>query len=178
MREFQLEPGEFVVLQVRKHWFVFVIELLPYAVIAAVPFILPKIIPMAPPLAPYAALFDYSTPLMRAALGVWLLVAWTGAWGAFTRYFLNAWVLTSQRIVTIKQRSFFNREVSSLLLTRVQDVTNAVSGLLPSLIGFGNIKVQSAGAEIQFTMRDIPHPAVMRDLIFKHIPEETAPANI
>lgn len=172
MKEFELEPGEFVVLQVRKHWFIFLTELLPYAIIAVLPFALPEILQFVTPLAHYAKLLDSHVPLYRAALSVWLLIAWTGAWGTFTRYFLNAWVLTSQRIVTIKQRRFFSRKVSSLLLPRVQDVTTDVSGILPSLLGIGNIKVQSAGADVEFTIRGIPRPEQMRDLILKYIPEE------
>lgn len=172
MKEFELGPNEHVVREARKHWFIFLTELLPYAIIAVIPFALPKLLMLAPPVAPYVALFDYSATLTRVVLGIWLLVAWTSAWGAFTRYFLNAWVLTNERVVTIKQRSFFNREVSSLLLSRVQDVTTEVSGLLPSLLGIGDIKVQSAGADIEFTMRGIPRPEQMRDLIIKYIPEE------
>ena len=109
---------------------------------------------------------------MRAALGIWLLMTWTGAWSAFTRYYLNAWVLTNERIVTIKQRGYFAREVSSVLLTRVQDVTTNVTGMLPSFLDIGNIKVQSAGAEIEFTMRGIPRPEQMRDIILKYVSTE------
>ncbi|MDP1707054.1 MAG: PH domain-containing protein [bacterium] len=172
MKEFELENGELVVLQVRKHWFVFVLELLPYAIAVIFPFVLPKLSEIIVPMGQYLEFASFSSPLYSTALGIWLLVVWTSAWGAFTRYFLNVWVLTTQRIITIKQRNFFNREVAGLLLTRVQDVSTHVSGLLPSLIGYGNIKVQTAGAEIHFTIRDIPHPAIMRDLIFKYIPEE------
>ena len=172
MKEFELEPGEHVVLQVRKHWFLFLGELLPYAIIAVIPFVLPKILPLAPPLAPYANLFDYTTPLMHVALGVWLLVTWTGAWSTFTKYFLNAWILTSQRIVNIKQRRFFSREVSSLFLSRIQDVTTDVTGVIPSLLGIGDIKVQTAGEDVEFIMHGIPHPEEMRDLILKYVPEE------
>lgn len=172
MKEFELEPGEHVVLQVRKHWLLFLGELLPYAILAILPFAVPKLIMLAPPLVNYVDFFNYSEPVMRAALGAWLLMSWTGAWGAFTKYFLNAWILTSQRVVTIKQRGFFRREVSSLLLARVQDVTTNVTGVLFSLLGIGNIKVQSAGADVEFTMRGIPRPEQMRDLIMKYIPEE------
>ena len=91
---------------------------------------------------------------MRAAFGVWLLIIWTGAWGAFTRYFLNVWVLTNKRITTIKQRRFFYREVASLLLPRIQDVTTDVAGILPSLLGIGDIKVQSA---LRCRVRDARH---------------------
>ncbi len=171
MKEFELEPGEHVVLQVRKHWFLFLGELLPYAVLVIVPFVLPKLLMLAPPMAPYAAFLDYDTPVARAALGLWLLIAWTSAWGTFTRYFLNVWILTSQRIVTIKQYRFFNREVSSLLLPRVQDVTTSVNGVISSLLGIGDIKVQSAGEDIEFIMHGIPRPERMRDLILKYVPD-------
>ena len=178
MKEFELEPGEHVVLEVRKHWFLFLGELLPFAIIAVIPFALPKILPLAPPLVQYAILFDYSTPIMRAALGAWLLVAWTGAWIAFTKYFLNAWVLTSQRIVNIKQRRFFSREVSSLFLSRIQDVTTDVSGVIFSLLGIGNIKAQTAAEDVEFVMHGIPRPEQMRDLILKYVPEEPKPTGI
>ncbi|PIS43317.1 hypothetical protein COZ83_02085 [Candidatus Kaiserbacteria bacterium CG_4_8_14_3_um_filter_50_23] len=173
MKEFELEPGEHVVLEARKHWFLFLAELLPYAILAVIPFALPKLLALVPPLASYATIFDYHTTLARAILGVWLLIMWTSAWGACTKYFLNVWVLTSQRIVDIKQCGFFSREVSSLFLSRVQDVTTEVIGVLPSLLNIGTIKVQSAGEDVEFIMHGIPRPEHMRDLILKYVSVET-----
>jgi uncharacterized membrane protein YdbT with pleckstrin-like domain len=176
MKEFELEPGESVVLETRKHWFIFLTELVPYAILAIIPFALPGLLQFAPPLAPYAKFLDYSTALGHALLGVWLLVTWTSAWGTFTRYFLNAWVLTNQRIVNIKQHGYFNREVSSLFLSRIQDVTTSVAGVLPSLLNIGNITVQTAGEEEEFNMRGIPRPEQMRDIILRYVsikPENT-----
>ncbi len=175
MKEFELEPGEHVVLEARKHWLLFLGELLPYAVLAIITFALPKLLMLAPPAAKYAGLFNYTETLARAALGVWLLVVWTSAWGAFTRYFLNLWVLTNLRIVDIKQRGYFNREVSSMFLSRVQDVTTNVTGLLPSLLSIGDIRVQTAGEETDFIMRGIPRPEQMRDIILRYV--STGPKN-
>ncbi|MFA7302384.1 MAG: PH domain-containing protein [Candidatus Paceibacterota bacterium] len=172
MKEFELESGEFVVLHTRKHWFLFVVGLVPFLILALLPIVLPLVILLTPPLAALAPTIDYTQPLMRATLGLWLLLVWTAAWGSFTRYYLNAWVLTSQRIVEIKQRRYFHREVSSLMLNRVQDVTTEVAGVIPSLLGMGSIKVQSAGAENEFHMRGIPEPELVRNLILKYIPEE------
>lgn len=174
MKEFELEPGEHVVLQVRKHWLLFVGEMLPYAILAVIPFALPKVLTLVPVLAHYADYLNYQEPLQRVGLATWLLIVWTSAWGAFTRYFLNAWILTNQRISTIKQRRFFYREVSNLLLPRVQDVTTNVSGIVESMLGIGTIKVQSAGAEVEFHMRGIPAPERMRDLILKYASVEPA----
>ena len=178
MKEFELEPGEHVVKEVRKHWFLFLGELLPYAIFVVLPFAIPKLMALAPPLVPYVSLFDYNTLNARITLGIWLLIVWTSAWGAFTRYFLNAWVLTNRRIATIKQRRFFYREVASLLLPRVQDVSTDVSGVISSLLNIGNIKVQSAGAEIEFTMRGIPRPEQMRDIILKYVAEGSKNTNV
>lgn len=169
MKEFELEPDEHVVLQARKHWLLFVSELLPYAILAVLPFAIPHIIALAPPLAPYAPTIEHHSILGRSILGVYLLIIWTGAWNAFTRYFLNAWVLTNQRIVNIKQRGYFSREVSSLLLPRVQDVTTDVIGVLSSFFSIGDIKVQTAGEDIEFVMHGIPRPEQMRDLILKYV---------
>ncbi len=171
MKEFELEPGEHAVIEARKHWFLFLLDLLPYAILATLPFALPKLLSLAPPVAPYASFFDYQTALGRAGLSTWLLVTWTSAWGSFTRYFLNAWVLTNKRIVNIKQRGFFNREVSSLFLSRVQDVTTGVTGVLPSLLGIGDITVQTAGTEDEFHMKGIPRPEQMRDIILRYAAE-------
>ncbi len=169
MKEFELEPGAHVVQEARKHWFLFLGELLPYAILAAVPFALPNLLTLMPAGAPYAALIDYHTVLGRAVLGIWLLITWTVAWSTFTKYFLNLWVLTNQRIVDIKQRGYFNHQVSSLFLSRVQDVTTDVIGVLPSLLGIGDIKVQTAGEDVEFVMHGIPHPEQMRDLILKYV---------
>lgn len=171
MSEFELEQGEQVVRETRKHWLLFVLELLPFAILAVIPFALPNLITYAPPLAPFAERIDYGDPVQRAVLGIWLLLVWTGAWGAFTRYFLNAWVLTTNRIVNIKQRAFWSRSVSSLMLPRVQDVTTDVHGVLSSLLNIGDIKVQSAGEDVEFVMAGIPRPEEMRDLILKYVPD-------
>lgn len=169
--EFELEPGETVVREARKHWFLFALGMVPYALLALLPCIAPLVLLAAGPLvAPYARFFDYAEALPRALLGIWLLLVWTTAWNAFTRYYLNVWVLTDRRIVDITQRGYFNRQVSSVLLDRIQDVTTEVAGLLPSLIGIGNITVQSAGAVDEFHMNGIGEPEAMRELILEHVP--------
>lgn len=178
MKEFELEPGEHVVREARKHWFLFASGLLPYAILMIIPFALPNLLMLSPAFAKYAALFDYSSSLVRALLGAWLLIIWTGAWGAFTRYFLDVWVLTNKRLVDIDQKGYFSRQVSSLLLSRVQDVTITVNGVVPSLLGIGHINVQSAGATEEFTMRGIPHPEQMRDLILKYVAESSKGSGI
>ncbi len=170
--EFELEPGEELIRETRKHWFLFVVSLLPYAILALLPYALPNLLSLLPPTVTSFDLRTIPTTLSRPLIGVWLLLVWTSAWGSFTRYYLNLWVLTSRRIVEIEQRGYFSREVSITFLSRVQDVTTDIHGLLPSLLGIGTIRVQSAGATNEFKMHGIPRPEEMRDLILKYAAAE------
>jgi membrane protein YdbS with pleckstrin-like domain len=172
-KEFELEPGEMVLVEARKHWFVFTIELLPFAALAILPFAISPMIERVPQLAPYASFASMSEGASRAALAIWLLAVWTASWGFFTRYYLHVWVLTNLRVVEVTQHGFFSREVSSMLLARVQDVTTEVSGVLFSLLGIGNIHVQSAGAVDEFHMNGVGEPEKLRDLILSHTSRHT-----
>lgn len=173
MKEFDLEAGEHVLVETRKHWLLFVLELLPYALLALLPFVALKMVGLVPQELIQGDTAQWTNPMLQAGTALWLLLVWTAAWGAFTRYFLNVWVVTNLRIVEMHQRGFFNREVSSVLLNRVQDVTTEVVGLLPSLLSIGNIKVQSAGADVEFHMRGIPRPEGTRDLIMNHVAKDS-----
>ena len=178
MKEFELEPGEHVVMAVRRHWLIFVMGLLPYAILAVIPFAIPGLLALSPVLAPHAAWFDYTSFYGRLGLGIWLFILWMGTWAAFTRYYLSEWVLTNERLVDIDQRAFFSREVASVLLPRVQDVTTEVRGVLFSVLGAGDIRVQSAGAKAEFHMYGIPRPEQMRDLILKYTPVQEYPRHV
>lgn len=168
MKEFELEPGENLVREVRRHWFLFVADLLPFVILAFIPFVIPGVLTIAPPLKAFAASFSYADPLARVVLGAWWLLVWSAAFNSFTRYFLNAWILTTQRVVEIKQHGFFDREVSSLFLNRIEDVTIDTEGIVYSLLDIGDINVQTAGTVDRFTMRGIPRPAQLRDILLKY----------
>ena len=174
MEEFQLEPGEQVVRTVRKHWFVFLLMLLPYAFLAVVPFVLPWMagwaLRFAPDFSYLLSSISLNQPFIRLGLGIWWLLLWIGAFNAFTSYFLNVWVVTSRRIVRIHQAGFFNRVVSSFLLHRVQDVTTTVDGFFADVLSYGSVRVETAGtASDNFSMDGVADPVAMRDVIMREI---------
>lgn len=174
MEEFQLEQGERVIRTVRKHWFALLLSLLPYALLAFLPTLLisfltgmtaanPGTVPLLQSLTP-------ANPWFRLFLGLWWLSLWIGAFTSFTQYYLNHWVITTLRIVRIRQHGFFAREVASFHLIRVQDVTTEVNGIFADLLGYGHVRVQTAGtASKNFVMDGIDDPQGMRDLIMSEI---------
>src|SRR6266481_2875834 len=130
MEEFELEPGETITRTVHQHPFLIVLRFVPYLVLALLPLL---IVPV----------FNQTTGMLlpaameRFILGVYWLFVWLAAFRMTTRFFLTLWIITSHRIVDITQYAFFDRRVSSFLLSRVQDITTNVEGLFPTLIGYG-----------------------------------------
>jgi hypothetical protein len=174
MSEFQLEQGERVIRTVRKHWFVLFVSLIPFALLAWLPTFLPDLFLRFAAASPEASqLFAQLTPenpWFRLFLGLWWLVMWLAAFNNFTQYYLNHWVITTTRIVRVRQHQFFSREVSSFLLVKVQDVSTTVDGIFADLLGYGSIRVQTAGdASRHFVMDGIDNPTGMRDLIMSEI---------
>ncbi len=174
MEEFELEPGERVMKTIRKHWLVFVGMLFPYLFLALIPLLLPGLFGFIAGYYPvFNALFEkypFGADTLRVVLGIWWFILWVGAFNAFTSYFLNVWIITSHRIVEIRQARFFDRKVSSFLLVRVQDVTTKIDGILSDLFGYGCVQVETAGtASNQFIMDGVADPVGMRDLIMREI---------
>lgn len=174
MEEFDLQPGERVIRIVRQHWFVLAFKLVPYMVLAFVPAALSVFLSFISAMAGASgtgsnAVSFLSDDSKQLLTGFYLLFLWMGAFSTFTRYMLTQWVITNTRIVDIQQRTLFSRNVSSFLLARIQDVTTDVDGFLPTLIGFGKLKVQTAGQDEDFFFYDVPHPQDTRDLILDQV---------
>lgn len=82
-------------------------------------------------------------------------------------YYLDAFIVTSERIVRIEQRGLFDRIVSSLRLDRIQDITVETKGVLSTFMKFGTINVQTAGEQERFTFTTIPNPEAVKQAILE-----------
>lgn len=172
MEEFELEPGEQIIKSVRVHPFVLATRLAPFVLMFFVPAVFSLLISIFAASSPQAAgVFAGATlgHFSRFLVGVWFLGLWMGAFTVFTQYYLTVWVVTNMRIVDIRQLGFFNRAVSSFMLTRVQDVTTDTSGLMATLFHFGRLSVDTAGKEEDFAMNGIAYPEDMRDIIMRQV---------
>ncbi len=112
-----------------------------------------------------------SHPVMLPALllsaSAYYLFACLFFFFSFIDYYLDVWIITSERIVDIQQRGLFSRVVSEQKLSRVQDVTSEVHGVMPTLFRYGNVHVQTAGAKERFFFDRVPDPEGVRDMIIR-----------
>jgi len=74
-------------------------------------------------------------------------------------------LLTNKRVVDIEQKGMFSREVSTLRLDRIQDITVGVHGLIQTFLNFGEIHVQTAGQEREFVVRGLKNPHKLKNAI-------------
>lgn len=155
---FHLDPEEKIILRVNRHW----IDLLPVAVSTTTLLI---IVIMG---GYYYGRYGNLAPQIPAALVVLVLflilfiALLIFAVGVFV-YRQNYLVLTNLHLIQVEQKGLFNRAVAQLSLARVQDVTGRRTGLLATLLNFGNVEVQSAGELDKFTFRNAPSPQQLAD---------------
>ncbi len=170
MEEFELELGETITRTVHQHPFLIALRFIPFLILAVAPFL---VIPLLSAILGHVNTgnFDinFSNPVVRFLLGVYWLFIWMAAFTMITKFFLTLWVITSHRIVDITQYRYFDRRVSSFLLSRVQDITTNVEGFFPTMIGYGILNVETAGRDEKFCMNGIAHPEEIRDLIMREI---------
>jgi uncharacterized membrane protein YdbT with pleckstrin-like domain len=173
-----LETDEVILRIIRKHPFYVIVETVGLGLMALIPVWIEVLINYLGSLVGSGVInnFDPSqlgwSPLLGGFLySLWLLTLWLIFIAIFSDYYLDKWVITNKRVIDIEQRGFFARETSSVRFDKIQDVTVNVAGLIPTILNFGSISVQSAGVEQEFTLKDAPNPLNHKEFIMeqKHI---------
>ncbi len=161
----KLEADEEVLRIVRKHWWVIFtrtaavvmsILLPPLFLLFGRTFLPPEVMSLLAGQG-YLLWFFYC---------LWLLFNWMWLANIWTDYYLDLWAITDRRIVSIDQRGFFHRFLSSFRLERLQDMNINVKGLIPTLLNFGTIEAQTAGgSNEEFKTDNMPDPRGLKALI-------------
>lgn len=159
-----LHPGEKIILERRKHWFFVLIQAIFIFCVA----ILPLLVII------FAELFsvinniiiEYEAPILFFVVSYWLCL-WMGFFVGWTNYYLDVLVVTDKRLIDIEQVGLFSRDVAEVRLENIEDIKVRVSGIIPSLLKFGDVEIQTAGEFREFIKRNIPEPYIVRDAISK-----------
>lgn len=154
------DKDENLLIEIRKHWLVFVSEIFILAIFSIMPLMI------------FYSSFDFSriinlfegnlSSLLTFIYLVWLLLLWVAGFVFWTDYYLDVWIITDKKILDIEQKGFFRREVSFLNLEKIQDVTYEVDGFIQTFLNYGNINVKTAGNIEGFFIKGVPNPALVR----------------
>lgn len=168
----KLFPNESVVLVIRRHWIVFIVPGITFAFLLVAPTLL---LFAAPSFAPELARI-HAGPLLKFFYAIYLLAVLLGMLVFWVKYYLDAWILTDQRIIAIDQHGLFDRKISELAMERVQNVTIEIPSLLATFLRYGTIRVETA-SESEFVTVQVPDCYRAKDLILKYSrsPREAVP---
>lgn len=108
----------------------------------------------------HAAFFFFMENTFLLFLWVYLFLIWIDV-------YFDVWIITNERIVNIEQKGLFVRHISELRFSQVQDVTSEVEGLIPSILDYGEVFVQTAGEQTRFIFRNVPNPIGIKDLVMR-----------
>lgn len=111
-------------------------------------------------------------PVIAIVASIYLFAIWLSAFLEFTDYYLDTWIITNERVLSIEQNGLFNRIASELHLASVQDVTSEVKGLLRTFIDFGDVYVQTAAEKERFSLEAIDHPEEVKQTIIKLVEQD------
>ncbi|MBI1975812.1 MAG: PH domain-containing protein [Candidatus Vogelbacteria bacterium] len=163
--DLHLDPSEEIVTTIRKHWItplahgvVFLAALaLPLLVYWLLPPELLAIIPIQNTVGG-ERLFAFFYALWATLLWVLFSIAWLD-------YYLDSWIITTKQVIDIEQVGLFHRDTATCLLTQIQDITAITSGVIPTLLGYGDVHIQTAASSKEFVIRGVPHPERIKNLI-------------
>ena len=148
-------PDEHLVHYLRRHIITLIPLILGYLLLISAPFVAIWYVNVYQP-----TLLDHRImgPVLVLGGSAFFLFAWLFLFQAFMDYYLDIWIVTSRRILSIEQTGLFSRTVSELRLYRIQDVTATITGPLHTIFGYGDVEIQTAGEKLHFTFEDIPSP--------------------
>lgn len=149
------KQGEKLILLIRRHPFVLLKILFIWVLVAITP------------VAIFFILSDYISLLLKNevayALGIlflsiFYLYIWLFSLNAFVDYYLDVWIVTNERIISSEQKQLFSRVISEHDLSKIQDVTAEIHGLLPTFLNFGEVHIQTAAEKQRFIFKQVPSP--------------------
>lgn len=161
---FTQNPGEKLEFSLRRHPFVFLGPIFVFLVLAAIPFAAKAIIFAGAPLVLTHLFLDIGLKLL---VSIYYLGIWIFFFSQFTDYYLDINIVTNDRILDINQKGLFGRTVAELDLTRIQDVHSEIKGIIPTMLNYGTVEVQTAGGEQNFVFEQVPNPHVVRQRIIE-----------
>jgi len=156
----ELLPNEKIILVRRRHWFKLFESMAGLGFGIFVALAAPLIVSAA-----YPEVFRGFTHEILLGAGLFLQLFAVALFLMFADYYLDVWMVTNERLVFVELRGLFSRKVSSVNYRNIQDVSAEVKGIIPTLLNYGNLQVQTAGEFHEFIFKDVPHPYELKDKI-------------
>lgn len=152
IKKINLKPGEEVAKVVRRYGLILWPKILAVFLLLTLPFFF--LFPLFK-FGPWGAAVFCFLILLGAIYGLRTFVIW----------YFNALVITSQRLVDIDQRGFFERVVSEVSYEKIQDVSYRRKGIWQTIFHYGNVRIRAAGATVDLEFQNIKNPEKIQEMV-------------
>jgi hypothetical protein len=85
----------------------------------------------------------------------------------FILWYYNVNMVTSQRVVDIDFAYLLVQEMSATRITQIEDVTIQTIGVFSALFDYGNVIIQTAGADPNIEFLSVPKPEQVSQIIIR-----------
>lgn len=116
-----------------------------------------------------SAIIFWSSEYAGLVLLVCVLVAFAIFFRAFYDYSQSVFVVTNQRIINVDQYGFWKRKITETELDKIQDASSETSGILRTMIKFGDLIIRTAGVSqgSEIVVKNIANPYEVQQEIAK-----------
>ncbi len=163
--DLNLSAGEFVLLDVRRHWIGMAMSVLIGMIMAVV--IIAMLI-LYPEIAPTD--FPSVTVFLLPALLLLVLVA-IGCYVPVWVYYANRFYVTNESVIENIQISLFAHRTQTIGLGSIEDVSFSQNGILQYMLGYGTIRMSTVGDEDTYTFNYVAQPKKYIDTIVNAVEE-------
>ncbi|KPL21951.1 MAG: hypothetical protein AMJ93_08350, partial [Anaerolineae bacterium SM23_84] len=117
----------------------------------------------------YGGLARYRLPLLLGSLVLWIAgIFWL--WWQVEDWRNDVYIVTDRLIIDVEKRPlFFAEERKQATLDVIQNVSLSKRGILTSLLNYGDVLIQIAGASGTFTFEGVPQPEAVQREIFRRV---------
>jgi len=166
-----LEEDEEILMVVREHPIVLVKKLLIILLMIVAPFLLA-----------YIPFYNFLPERFNYALMLlWYLFISGITLETFVSWYYDLIIITDERIIDVDFLNLIYKNITFTKIDNIEDVTYNVTGVVPSLLDYGNVLVQTAGSGLLMTPQETkatleiwntPHPTKVVQLINEIMLEE------
>jgi len=157
---FPLQESEKVLVVCRRHWVYLYPRLALHVLVAVLPVLALFLV-----LRWADALDGLALKVAAVVSVVWLAVWAVKVFFVKYRYDNDLWTITDQRIIDSFRSNPFDLKITTADLIDIVDTSVNRSGLLPTLLNYGDIRCETAGERQDISLPAVPRPQEVHALI-------------
>jgi len=159
----RINPNENILAVYRRHWLILFGDIAIISFLGLILLIISLVLKRFLP----GIYLEPLRPLTFWIIFTFYQALWIALFIKLADYWLDAWILTNERIIDIEQRGLFRREISEFKLDKIQDVSTDVKGVIQTLFGYGDVQVETAGFERRFVFKTVHDPHLIKNQVLR-----------